>query len=316
MPKQTNHPRASLLIIAVLAATFAGCEGIARKHDTRVGVDVQPPPMGAEGLVAVEDMPNIPDKVESMMAAREAYIKEMLALERGYLLVGDTVRANWARRQREVTEGDEVYPYLTEAAPEQRVVVAPEESIAEADSLYAEGVEVFESLQSLPFGAMIKQGAESPRRALRQFKRILAEYPKSDKVDDAAFYCGAIYKEYLREDDPDNELTVRYFRWAFALDPATPHPARFNCAVVYDYRLHNRAKAVELYHRVLETEEAGNDSNQRFAATRIEQLTDDDGSHLRPREPATTVRTATDTKSDTPAAATTAKLPEDESRQE
>ncbi len=315
MPKQTNHPRASLLIIAVLAATVVGCEGIARKHDSRVGVDVQPPPMGADGFVAPEDLPNIPDSVERMMAAREAYIKEMLALERGYLMHGDTVRANWARRQREVTEGNEVYPYLKDGAPEQRVVVAPEENIAEADKLYAEGIELFESIQSLPLGAIIKQGSEDPRRALGLFKRVLSEYPKSDKVDDAAFYCGELYKEYLREDDPDNELAVRYFRWAVALDPATPHPARFNCAVVYDFRLHSRAEAIELYHKVLETEEAGNNSNQRFAATRIEQLTDDDASHLRPREPAKSVRPAAESQSEAIAPAT-AKLPESESRQD
>ncbi len=304
MPKHTNHPRASLLVVAMLAATVIGCEGVDRKHDSRVGVDIQPPPMGADGLIAAEDLPNIPDKVERMMASRQAYIKEMLALERGYLMHGDTVRANWARRQREVTEGNEVYPYLTNGAPEQRVVVAPEENIAEADKLYGEGLELFESIQSLPLGAIIKQGGEDPRRALGLFKRVLSEHPKSDKVDDAAFYCGEIYKEYLREDDPDNELAVRYYRWAVALDPTTPHPARFNCAVVYDFRLHSRAKAIELYHDVLESEEAGNHSNQRFAATRIEQLTDDDASHLRPLEPATTVRPVT------------AKLPEDEQQQD
>lgn len=304
MPKHTNDARASILVIAILAVALVGCEGIARKHDSRVGVDIQPPAMEDDHLVAAEDLPNIPDKVEGMMAARQAYITEMFTLERSYLMCGDTVRANWARRQREVTEGIEVYPYLTEAAPEQRVVVAPEESIPEADKLYAEGVKLFESLQNLPFGAMIKQGGEDPRTALRLFKRILSEYPKSDKVDDAAFYCGDIYKEYLRDDDPDNELVIRYFRWAVALDPGTPHPARFNCAVVYDWRLHNRAAAIELYHQVLETEEAGNNSNQRFAATRIEQLTDDESSHLRPQEPATTVRPAAE------------KLPDDERRQD
>ncbi len=314
MPKHTGFPRASIFVIAILAVTVIGCEGIARKHDSRVGVDIQPPPLNDEGLVAAEDLPNIPDKVEVMMAARQAYIKEMLALERSYLMHGDTVRANWARRQREVTEGNEIYPYLTDEAPEQRVAVAPEESIPEADKLYAEGLKMFESLQNLPFGAMIKQGGEDPRTALRLFKRVLSEYPKSDKVDDAAFYCGDIYKEYLREDDPDNELVVRYYRWAVALDPATPHPARFNCAVVYDWRLHNRAAAIELYHQVLDTEEAGNNSNQRFAATRIEQLTDDEGSHVRPREPGTTVRPAGETRDDI--APATAKLPDDEGQQD
>ncbi len=299
MPRHTNHPHASLIMTALLVAALVGCEGVARKHDSRVGVNIEPPRLGGDGLVDPKDLPNIPDKVERMMAARLVYLKEMLALERSYLLHGDTVRANWARRQREVTEGNEVYPYLTEGAPEQRVVVAPEENIAAANKLYADGLALFESIQNLPLGAVIKQGGKDARRALGLFKRVLSEHPKSDKVDDAAFYCGEIYKEYLREDDPDNELAVRYFRWAVLLDPATPHPARFDCAVVYDFRLHNRAAAIELYHEVLDTEEAGNNSNQRFAATRIEQLTDDDASHIRPRDRRTTVRPAT------------AKLPDD-----
>jgi hypothetical protein len=102
-------------------------------------------------------------------------------------------------------------------------------------------------------------------------------------VDDCAFYCGEIYKEYLRDDDPDNELAVRYYKWAFALDPQTPHNARFQCAIVHDFRRHDRVRALELYHQVLDTEENGSLSNMRFAATRIEQLTDDEFSHLRPR---------------------------------
>jgi tetratricopeptide (TPR) repeat protein len=115
-------------------------------------------------------------------------------------------------------------------------------------------------------------------------------------VDDCAFYCGEIYKEYLREDDPDNELAIRYYKWASALDPQTPHAARFQCAVVYDFRRHDRIRALELYNQVLRVEEDANMSNMRFAASRIRQLTDDEFSRFRPR-----IETADGTSADDPA---------------
>src|SRR6185436_20706918 len=67
------------------------------------------------------------------------------------------------------------------------------------------------------------------------------------------------------------------------LDPQTPHPARFQCAVVYDFRKHDRSRAIELYHNVMENE-TNNSSNVRFSATRVEQLTDEEHSHVRPHD--------------------------------
>lgn len=276
------------ILIAFAALLTVGCEGISRKHDARVA-DISPPPQdySATGQPAIS-LADLPDKVEGMMAARNHYIESLIALERDYLNAGDTVRANWARRQRELTEKVEVYPYLTSEVQEQTdptLAVSPEKSIPEADALYDEALKLYNTFVGIPFIGFTKLNKEEPRQAAEMFKRVIRDYPKSDKVDDCAFYIGEIYKEFLRHDDPDNELAIRWFKWAVALDPKTPHPARFNCAVVYDFRLHNRAKAIELYHQVLETEEAGNESNQRFSATRIEQLANDDDSHLRPREP-------------------------------
>jgi hypothetical protein len=42
--------------------------------------------------------------------------------------------------------------------------------------------------------------------------------------------------------------------------------------VVYDYRLHDRDRALELYQSVLKNETAGQ-SNLRFATRRIQELT-------------------------------------------
>lgn len=264
-----------------------GCEGMSYRHDSRVG-DITPPPEDVDYRPANSEIANFPDLVEDMMTKRQDYVQNLIQLERAYLNAGDTTRANWARRQRELTEQVEVYPYLTERTPLQQnmqVQVTPRDSIAEADSLYQEGYKLYDKFVGVPFVGFAYLNKPEPKKAVEIFKRVIADYPTSDKVDDAAYYIGNIYKEFLRHDDPDNELALRYLRWSWNLDPNTPHPARFDAAVIYDFRLHDRDKAIELYHDVLALQEAGNNSNQRFSATRIEQLSDDDGSHLRPQEP-------------------------------
>ncbi|MFQ5423686.1 MAG: tol-pal system YbgF family protein [Phycisphaerae bacterium] len=306
-----------LLAVAILAG--AGCEGaFTRKHDPRVA-DLTPPSEG-ELDAAVRPAPtedfSFPDLVEDMMATRQQHIDSLLQLESAYLQGGDSVKANWARRQRELFEmAVEVYPYLTEGTTESHAGVSPDESIPEADEVYTRASKLMDEVRLIPGAGALAGTKSKAREALYLFKSLLRQYPKSDKVDDCAFFCGQIYREYLRDDDPDNELAVRYYRWAFALDPATPHPARFECAVVLDYRRHERDKAIELYHQVLETEEAGNRSNQRYAASRIEQLTDELSSHLRPTDlaPRRTRRTAERTEGEpSRRPAMTSRSPEDE----
>ncbi|MCB9852867.1 MAG: hypothetical protein H6819_07205 [Phycisphaerales bacterium] len=279
----TFHKIVLVLLIGAAHVMLFGCEGSTRRHDKRV-VDITPPEDNYEPDRPRSELPVVADEVEDMMAARQAYIDRLIELERVYLESGNTEKANWARRQRELTEKVEVYPYLSEDPPEKSSQVAPIESIPEADRLYEEAYALYDTFVGVPFIGFTKLNTKDARTAEEKFRTILREYPTSDKVDDAAYYCGVIYKEFLREDDPDNQLALRYFKWALELDPKTPHAARFDMAVVYDYRLHDRARAIELYHEVLETEEAGIQSNQRWAAHRIEKLTDDDRSPLRPRD--------------------------------
>ncbi len=279
------HMLASTAALVAFSIALAGCEGIDRKHDSRV-LDIEPPTEAAvQTADADAEALNFPDLVEGMMARRQAYIESLMEMERSYLLASEVVKANWARRQRELVEDIEVYPYLTPSVAEHRLEVSPEQSIAEADAIYEKGLDLINDFRDIPFAGLTEGNKEKAREALDLFKQILRNYPKSDKVDDCAFWCGEIYKEYLRDDDPDDELAVRYYLWAVALDPNTPHPARFSAAAVYDFRRHERARALELYNQVLEVEEAGNESNMRFAATRIEQLTDEERSHLSPDTP-------------------------------
>ena len=273
------------ILVAAAALSSTGCEGWDRKHDNKL-VDVSPPPPDAEPpRMGHREKVNIPDMVENMHSARQAYINSIAELEKTFLVAGDSNRADWARRQRQLTEKVEVFPYLTGAAPEQRVDVAPVEQIPEADAVYNQALAIYKDVAAIPLAGALPNVKNKAREALSLFKQILNQYPRSDKVDDAAFYCGEIYKEYLREDDPDDELAIRYYKWAIALNPKTPHPARFQCAAVYDFRRHNRDAAMELYHQVLDLEENGNQSNMRFSASRIEQLSDEHFSHLKPQHP-------------------------------
>lgn len=266
-------------------ATLAGCEGAAREHDDSIA-DVSKPKPYAEPLPHERQAPdgsNYGDLVEDMHEKRRAYLESIRSLEKAYLNGGDSDRANWARSQRAQVERVENYPYLTEKTAEFTPEAVPEESSTEADQLYHKGLSILNSFRRVPLAGMLEKNKEKAREALVYFKRVLNDYPKSDKVDDAAFWCGEIYKEYLREEDPNDELSVRYYQWAYELDPQTPHPARFQCAVVYDFRKHDRSRAIELYHDVMENE-THNSSNVRFSATRVEQLTDEEHSHVRPRD--------------------------------
>ncbi len=305
-----THPIAALLPTVVLFAGLVGCGMFKNGSDSQVA-EVQPPPEDFESGAALssQDLASFSDQVELMLATRETllsvrgqYFQQLTDLERVYLLDGDTVKANWARRQRERLEQVDVsaYPYLTAVPPEHHDQIAPEMSIAEADEIYIQALALFKEVQGVPGAGLLKHNKRKVRDALGLFHRVLAEHPTSDKVDDCAFYCGEIYKEYLRDDDPDNELAIRYYKWAFALDPQTPHAARFQCAVAYDFRRHDRVRALELYHQVLQTEEDANLSNMRWAATRIEQLTDDQFSHLRPQPSALTAAPASDSTDDDP----------------
>ncbi len=281
------------LHLVALASMFAvpgiwGCEGYDRKHDYKV-VDVTPPDpteMDKPGSGPRVSSGHIADIVEEMMARRTAYLQQLVELERAFLAGGDAVRANWARRQRNLTEKVEVYPYLTQETPEQAAVrVEPKDTVPAADALYNDALKIRKEVGLIPLAGALPHVKDKARQALEMFKRVIQEYPTSDKVDDCAFYIAEIYKEYLREDDPDDELAIRYYRWALALDPNTPHPVRFQLAVVLDFRRHDRSNALPLYHQVIDLQEDGNVSNQKFAATRIEQLSDEDFSHIRAQEP-------------------------------
>jgi len=251
------------VVLAALGLGIVGCQdglwGKSKPAPVAPSTPVQTQPINIADATEV-------DLVEELARHRAQYKNYLIALRNYYLQHGYTDKAMWAERELDDLRLVNTYAYLTPAAiPGPRLRAA--ESIPEADRLFEDGMNYFKQGRILPF----INDKKKLKLALDRFNTLIERYPTSDKIDDAAYYAGYIYKEYFQDD----RKAVQYFQRAWEWNPNTPHPARFEAAVLYDYRLHDRDKALELYQQVLE-KETFNKSNVRWATARIHQLTGQD----------------------------------------
>jgi hypothetical protein len=216
------------------------------------------------------------DLVEQLLFHRAMYYRSLGALHDYYVSRGYDNKSRLAAH--ELKDARRIRPFRYIMSGEiPSASLSPIESIAEADTAYDEAVAM---LKGGGHGLPFIYRESKLREALASFRGLIETYPSSDKIDDAAFYCGEIHKEYFDE----NRLAVRWYERAFTWNPQTPHPARFQAAVVYDYRLYDRARALELYHDVI-ANETQDQSNVNFSVRRIGQLTSEmqpDVTHVAP----------------------------------
>jgi tetratricopeptide (TPR) repeat protein len=263
----------NLSVFAVAACLCAaGCQSA---NDGGVVADDTQTALATADAVNVADATEV-DLVEEMARARQNYRQYLQALITYYNDKGFRHKAIWAERELADLKMVKTYRYLVDAEiPGSNLV--PRDSIPEADALFEDGLHY---MKEGGHGVPIFYATGPLKRALEKFNTIIREYPTSDKIDDAAFYAGEIYKEYFN----DNLRAVQYYERAWEWNPEIQLPARFQAAVVYDYRLHDRDRALELYQAVLEHEQF-NKSNLRFSTRRIKQLTDNPDTPA-PEEPA------------------------------
>jgi tetratricopeptide (TPR) repeat protein len=251
------------LVVPAVAISLAACGCRSSDGGGVISQDTQT-------ALAVADSINLAettevDLVEELARARQNYRQYLRALITYYNEKGFRHKAVWAERELKDLDMVKTYRYLVDAEV-PGAQLRPRDSIAEADALFDDGVNY---MKQGGHGVPLLYNTRKLKKALEKFNRIIREYPTSDKIDDAAFYAGEIYKEYFN----DNLRAVQYYRRVWEWNPETTHPARFQAAVVYDYRLHDRDRALELYQQVLEHEQF-NRSNVRWAVDRIKQLTE------------------------------------------
>jgi TolA-binding protein len=206
------------------------------------------------------------DLVEAVAAHREEYRRSLETLHNYYDQSGYHTKRSWAAQELAGLRSVKQFAYLLDAEVPSGNLRAMD-SISEADALFQNGVEL---MRAGGHGVPGIYRQDRMIEAAAVFRQLIQQFPTSDKIDDAAFLCGEIHKEYLRGQE---SIAVKWYERAWTWDPQTPHPARFQAALVYDYRLQDRARALELYHYVV-GDPSSSPVNVRFAARRIDELTD------------------------------------------
>lgn len=248
------------LIAAVLSILLAaGCQDTTRRSHAHLLVD----PADMAEVEAGFLMPGAgeADYVERAAATRAAYREALASLAAYYRSVGNYTKGQWALTELRTFDQMVQYTYLApaEVAPAN---LQARDIIDGAEELYQEGRRLFREAG----GALIVVDEPKLRESLRYFNRLIAEYPTSDKIDDAAFWSGRVY-EYLK----NYELAAIYYQRAYQWSDSTPYPARFRAATIMDHRLKMRSEALALYQLAVEYESRYAE-NTEIARQRIAEL--------------------------------------------
>jgi len=221
------------------------------------GVPAPPAPKGESVAGAREVV-----LVERVIAARGDWQAALERLAELYARDGRNFRLALIRNVQQRFDPVRAYSYFLDAEVPP-ATLRPAEVVPQADAMFEKALTLHKQGKPLP-GIT---DYDKQRRALMLFRRLVSEYPNSTKIAAAAFYIAEIYKEYFNED----LLAVHWYERVWQWDPHIRLPARFQAAVVYDLRLGQHAKAVQLYQEVIKHERF-NLSNVRFATNRIRQL--------------------------------------------
>lgn len=205
------------------------------------------------------------DLVEAVLTHRARYHRALAKLHNYYRDRGFATKESWAAFEQEGLRRVKAFRYLMDAeVPADNLTAS--ESLAGADELFEKALNL---MKRGGYGIPGIYDQDRMVEAAREFRHVIEDYPSSNKIDDAAFYLGEIHKDYF----PNQEtIAVRWYERAWTWNPDIRRPARFNAATIYDYQLHDRARALELYHAVLD-KEAFDVPNVRTATNRIEELT-------------------------------------------
>ena len=201
--------------------------------------------------------------VKDTLTARKDYKAAAEALAVLYEKQGKTFPAAMVRNMQERLDPVHLYQYFLDAEVPPSDL-RPTRLVIEAEKIYAEARRLYQRGSFLP-GLPDKR---TLRKSLALFQKLVQEHPRSTRIPQAAFYIAEIYKEFFGE----HIRAVAWYERAWTWDSRILLPARFQAAVQYDFFLHNKTKAVELYRAAIDHEQF-NQNNVRYARQRIAELT-------------------------------------------
>ena len=179
--------------------------------------------------------------VNTIKSSRESYNNALEELIQFYLDIGYHLRLQKARNELKALNKVPQLKYLT--SKEEVTEISPTRDIEEANILFQDGKNYKNILNLTSRKSKLLYAAA-------RFKKILDEYPESDKADDAAYELADIYESYHFK---DYEGSAFYYVKCYELNPNTDRPARYMAARIYDMYLHNYKEAIRNYEMALKT---------------------------------------------------------------
>jgi TolA-binding protein len=183
------------------------------------------------------------EMVERLLAARKEYQLTLEGLRAHYIRTGDIERARWAE--------DELLQFhrIPKHAFRLELDVPPQSlkashNIPEANALYRQAA----SYKDKGWGT---DYTDNQRRAELLFQKLLTLHPQSDKISDAAYQLGDIYESKAYR---HYHRAAAYFERSFQWNPKTHFDARLRAARLYERSVKDRARAVEIYREITNTE--------------------------------------------------------------
>jgi tetratricopeptide (TPR) repeat protein len=222
--------------------------------------------------------PILPPPGESLSGADERVLVELaVAARKDYLEAVDKLAEHYERRDADSYKARRIHNVQARFDPVRTYMyfleaeippadLKPAAVVPEADDMYDAAIQLYREGSLVP----AVPNRSKLRRALMMLLQLVRKHPDSTKIALAAYYIADIYKEYFGE----YVRAVHWYERAWQWDPNITKPARFDAAIVYDVRLHNAAKAVELYRESIKFD-PWRLGNPETAKRRIRELTEE-----------------------------------------
>ncbi|QDU60843.1 hypothetical protein Pan216_16950 [Planctomycetes bacterium Pan216] len=210
-------------------------------------------------LVASDDHPDQEQSlVQRVHEARDAYQASLERLRAYYVQTQDSEAQRWVEQELTAYHMILKTPYILNLDLPSRDL-RPDSSIINANQIFRQALDWLNK-------SSFTEREANYKRAELLLQRLVHDYPRSDKLDEACYYLGQIYSsKYFQQ----YRRAAAYYERVFHYEPNTNLDARNRAAFLYENYIADRRRAVELYQEVLRREvdpEKTREANKRLSA--------------------------------------------------
>jgi TolA-binding protein len=181
--------------------------------------------------------------VEDVYKARENYEARLERLHAFYVHTNNDEGRRWV--EKELTDYRLLVknPYLLDMdLPDPGLT--PDTSIPQANRIFRDALDWLNRRS-------LTEREENYKRAELLFRRLLRDYPRSDKLDETCYYLGEIYSsKYFQQ----YRRAAAFYERVIHYQPNTNLDARLRAAHLYEHYIEDRQRAISLYQEVLRRE--------------------------------------------------------------